>query len=114
MSKKRTKLEQSLRDLNVSVDELRDALFRYKKANVQLERLIHQGVPAIEALERVGAPTLRPELTEALNALASARHDGRVGLFAVASEDGATMSEVGRALKFSRQLASRLASEDRG
>jgi len=95
-------------------EHLRQVLLRYKKANVALETLVHDGVPALEALERVGASRLRPELTDALDQFSGARHRPRIALLQLALEEGASMADVGRAFSVSRQLASRLAAEIHG
>ena len=65
----------------------------------------------MDALERIGADSLRPEVSDALALLESTRHTGRVGIFALALEEGSTLSDVARAFNFSRQLASRLAAK---
>jgi len=113
MSRKRDRYEQSLGDLVDSIDDLREVLLRYKRATTRLIASVARGEPAIAGLESVGASTLRPELSEALDGLDAARHKARVDLFAVAMEDGDTIANVGRSLSFSRQLASRIAAENR-
>ena len=50
-------------------------------------------------------------MTEAVEESEAARHQLRLALFAVGKEEGASISEVGRVLGISRQLASRLAGE---
>ena len=111
MSRKRNQLEKSLGAIVDAVDELRAVLLHYKKANITLIDMVARGEPVIASLEHVDAPSLRPQLTDALDAFAGSRHEARLALLAVALEDGSSISEVGRALSISRQLASRLAAE---
>jgi len=111
MSKAREEIPEQLRELTESAKNLRRALLRYGRANVVLAELIAGGIPATEALERVRASQLRPELTDALDAFSGARHKARLALLALAVEEGASMAEAGRAFSVSRQLASRLIAE---
>jgi hypothetical protein len=50
-------------------------------------------------------------VTEAIQEFEAARHQLRLALFSLGKEEGASISEVGRVLGISRQLASRLAGE---
>ena len=100
-----------LRELTECAENLRIALLEYRDANVALMAHIARGTPAIESLERAGASRLRPELTDALDQFAGARHRARVALLSLAVEEGASMAEAGRAFSVSRQLASRLIAE---
>jgi hypothetical protein len=75
---------------------------------------VEQGAGALEAFERAGALGMRQEITDELGAFETARHAVRVALFALAGEQGTSISDVGRALGISRQLASRLAAEAKG
>jgi predicted transcriptional regulator len=104
-------LHRQMADLNECIDGLRAVLLRYKKVITALMNLVDGGTPTLEALERVHASRHRPELTDALDQLAGARHETRVALLSLALEQGASMAEVGRAFSVSRQLASRLAAE---
>lgn len=106
-------LHRHMAELDECIASLRAVLLRYKKANIALMNLIEGGVPTLEALERVHASRHRPELTDALDQLAGARHESRVALLSLALQQGASMAEVGRAFSVSRQLASRLAAEIR-
>ena len=67
----------------------------------------------MEAFEHAGGLGLRQEITHDLETFEEARHTVRVALFAVATEQGTSISDIGRALDISRQLASRLAAEVR-
>jgi len=111
MSKKSKELQRRLSDLAECGAELRKVLVRYERANRTLGKLLAEGIPAIEALERTGAPQLRPELTDALDRFAGARHEARVALLARAAAEGASMADAGRAFSVSRQLASRMIAE---
>jgi predicted transcriptional regulator len=107
----RDEIPDRLRELVECSENLRIALLEYGQATVELDALIAGGTPTIEALERAGASRLRPELTDALDQFAGARHRSRVALLFGAVEEGASMAEAGRAFSVSRQLVSRLIAE---
>jgi predicted transcriptional regulator len=111
MPTKSAELQRQTAELIECIENLRAVLLRYKQANVALSMLVEGGTPTLEALERVDASRLRPELTDALDQFAGARHEARVALLSLALRQGASMAEVGRAFSVSRQLASRLAAE---
>lgn len=50
-------------------------------------------------------------MTSAIEEFEAARHTVRLGLIAVAQEEGSNLSDVARTLGVSRQLTSRLALE---
>jgi uncharacterized Fe-S center protein len=86
-------------------------LLRYNKVTTDLISRIERGDPMVEAIQGVKGATVRPVVTEAMEVFEAARHRARVAMLALALEQGATQSEVGRALGISRQLAARLAAE---
>jgi hypothetical protein len=104
-------LLRQISELVESAEHLRDALARYATSCGHLAELVQQGTGAIEALAQIGAPQLRPELTDALDQFAGARHGVRVAVTATALREGASISDVGRALNISRQLAHRIAND---
>jgi hypothetical protein len=55
----------------------------------------------------------RDTMTEAVTAHERARHECRVALVAVALDNGMAVTDIGKALQFSRQLAGRYAREAR-
>jgi len=111
MPTKRKQVIARTLELIERTDELVDILTRYKKANMALIDLLKDGGEIVDALDGLGGPMRRRELTEALDAFEAARHAIRVAMFALAGEQGSTLSELGRKLGISRQLASRLAAE---
>jgi type II secretory pathway component PulF len=113
VSKRGRQLERAIDELLQASAELRKTLVRYERANRSLSRLVREGVPVIEALERIEANELRPALSAALERIDGARHAGRLAVLALASEEGSSISDVARAFRISRQLASRLAAEVR-
>lgn len=98
-------------DVIESIEQVRTALLRFKKAVVRESRLMEAGTPAVEALEAVDASTVRQGLVDALDELEAVRHEMRVAFIAVASAEGSSLSDVARALGVSRQLVARLAKE---
>jgi transposase-like protein len=111
MSKKSKLLVRRISELVESSVALRELLVRYERANINLAKLIERGEPAATSLMNLKSPLRRREMTERLQDFEAARHQVRLALFALCLEEGATMSEVGRVLGISRQLASRLANE---
>jgi hypothetical protein len=90
---------------------LRAQLRRYEVAMVTIGERLEEGAPAIGAAKGTGIPTERRQVTEAIQEFEAARHQLRLALFSLGKEEGASISEVGRVLGISRELASRLAGE---
>ena len=91
---------------------LREELRDYECAIGAVSRHLEDGEPAIAASRRTGFPSQRRRVTEVIEDFEAARHRLRLALFAVGKEEGVSISEVGRVLGISRQLASRLANEE--
>ncbi len=111
MSTKRKRLLHRISELVESSARLREQLLRYERAMVKISTRLEGGVPGITAAKGTGIPTERRQVTEAIEEFEAARHQLRLALFALGNEEGASISEVGRVLGISRQLASRLAAE---
>jgi hypothetical protein len=111
MSATNQRLLRRISDLVEADDELRDLLQRYRKLNVNLAKLIERGEPGAAALKALDAPVQRREVTDGLERFDAARHQVRLALFTLCQEEGTTISEIGRLLGISRQLASRLAAQ---
>jgi len=94
-------------------DELRDALDRFDQATRSGLEVLQRGVPLVEGLAEARAGSARASLNKALDRMETARRDVRVAMSDVALEEGASLSEVARALGVSRQLLSRLAASAR-
>jgi len=78
---------------------------------IRIAKRLENGHPAVSAGDGIGAPGHRQKVTEAIELFEASRHQLRLALFAVSLEEGASISEVGRVLGISRQLASRIAAE---
>jgi len=112
VSKKSDQLAREIAALIETTDTLREVLARYKRANAHLAKRVAQGESVLEAFEGLdGAMRRHRELTETLEEFEAARHEVRVALFALSTAQGASLSELGRRLGISRQLASRLAAQ---
>jgi outer membrane protein TolC len=111
MATNRERLLQRIAELIECSELLRDQLRRYERAMVIIAERLETGAPAIVASRRTGIPTERRQVTEAIQEFEAARHQLRLALFSVGKEEGASISDVGRVLGISRQLASRLAGE---
>lgn len=90
---------------------LRDKLERYETSMITIRGRLEHGDPALDASRGTAIPAGRRQVTEGIEEFEAARHQLRLALFAVGKEEGATISDVGRVLGISRQLASRLAAE---
>jgi hypothetical protein len=112
MTKKSVQLISELSTLMGTTEQLRETLGRYKRASAGLIRRIEGGDSVFEAFDDMDGAMRSPrELTEMLTAFEQTRHQVRLALFELAAAQGATMSEVGRRLGVSRQLAARLGNE---
>ena len=104
------------RELIDSTEQLRAALLDYRRTCEKLVK-IAEGPTAgstTARLEQVKLGEKRERVTSAISAFEAARRQARIGLLAVAEEEGSNLSEVARSLGVSRQLASRLAIEASG
>ena len=108
---KSKQLVHSFSELNEVAERLRAVLLRYNKASDQVATLVAEGAHLVPALQSLGGPVRRSEVTDALEEFEAARHRVRLAMFALAKEQGSSFSDVARALGISRQLASRLAAE---
>ena len=115
MTKKAAHLVLELSALMEATEQLRETLARYKRASTSLVRRIEGGTSVFEAFDDMDGAMQSPrELTETLEEFERVRHQVRLALFELAAAQGASMSDVGRRLGVSRQLASRLANEAAG
>lgn len=97
-----------------STEELRDILRRYRGVTTTMITRVENGTLMFDAIQQAYGSIVRPELTDALEEFEAARHRARLAMFRLGIEQGSSISEIGRALGISRQLASRLAAEARG
>jgi hypothetical protein len=111
MSSKRHHLVQRIAVLGECSARLREQLVDYEQTMGRIAKRLDDGAPAITASRGTSIPSERRHVTEAIEEFEAARHQVRLALFAVGKDEGASISEVGRVLGISRQLASRLAAE---
>jgi hypothetical protein len=111
MSSKRQRLVQRVAALVASSARLREQLVDYERTMSRIAERLEEGAPGITASRGTSIPSERRRVTEAVEEFETARHQLRLALFALGKEEGASISEVGRVLGISRQLASRLAAE---
>jgi hypothetical protein len=78
-----------------------------------VRRQLERGEPLTEVIERNRIASTRVRLTNTVADLERARNQMRMACFRLGLEEGATISELGRLWGFSRQLASRIATEAR-
>jgi len=112
VSQKREHLVRQISALTQATNNLEAVLVRYKRAINNLAAHVEEGDSVLEAFDKLDGAMLRQrELTETVDEFAAARHQVRLAVFALAVAQGASLSELGRRLGISRQLASRLAAE---
>jgi hypothetical protein len=111
MSKKRERLIHRQYKLVESSAQLRAELLGLEKALIKIAKRLENGDTAVSAGHGVGAPGRRQKVTECIEQFEASRHQLRLALFSVSLEEGATISDLGRVLGISRQLASRIAAE---
>jgi hypothetical protein len=110
-STKRGKLLASIVDITACSERLRTELAGYEQAMGVIATRLDAGEPAVDASRGTPIPARRRQVTETIEEFEAARHRLRLALMAVGREEGASISDVGRVLGISRQLASRLAAE---
>ncbi len=97
-------LEEAARSLRA---ELRKMEANYRRTRSALEK--EDSCPDVFAAS--GGGTARKRITDALEAFEQQQHRTRIAIVAVALAEGMSVSGIGRAWGFSRQLASRYARE---
>jgi DNA-directed RNA polymerase specialized sigma subunit len=102
---------QEMTNLIEVVDHVREVLLRYKNISNRLVRRVEKDESLVDALDALHGSLQRREVTEAIQELEDARHQIRLAMFALGKAQGASTSELGRALGISRQLAHRLVTE---
>jgi len=111
MSKGSKRLVRDMAALVEATEELCSVLERYMEGSVDVAGRVERGELLADALGANKGGMRRREVTDALAEFEAARHQVRLAMFALAGEQGTSTSELGRQLAFSRQLASRLATE---
>jgi hypothetical protein len=111
MTRTRKRLIRRIRELSESSAHLRELLVHYERSMEKIAKRLEAGELGVAASKGTGIPTERRLVTEGIEEFEAARHQLRLALFALGKEEGASISEVGRVLGISRQLASRLASQ---
>lgn len=100
-----------IRELNEAAGRLRGTLRQYERTMARIADRLEAGEQAITASQGTGIPAERRQVTEAIDEFEAARHQLRLALMVAARAEGASISDVGRVLGISRQLAARLAAE---
>lgn len=114
MSTKRQHLIDQIGLLVESSARLRAELEGYEATMTSVGARLEAGEPGVQASSGTAIPDQRRQVTESIQEFEAARHRLRLALFALGKEEGASISEIGRVLGISRQLASRLAGEAAG
>jgi hypothetical protein len=99
-----SELEQAARTLRA---ELRLIEVKYRRTRLALE----MGDSCPDVFSASGGGISRKRITEALESYEQQQHRTRTAIVAVALAEGMSVSGIGRAWGFSRQLASRYARE---
>lgn len=94
-----------------AIDQLREALVGFKKAFAAQCRRMERGTSGVEAMESVNAAGVRQQLADAMDEFEAARYRTRLAFITLALDEGASLSDVARAMGVSRQLVSRLARD---
>jgi len=111
MTTNRERLITNATELLEKSTMLRSQLGTYESAiDAFIERL-RADENAAAAAHGVNIPEFRQRVTDMMKEFDVTRHQLRVAFFAVGKDEGASGSELGRALGISRQLASRIAAE---
>jgi hypothetical protein len=102
------------------VEDLLEALAELRQTTRSTEtvvrralKLARSGADLRTALQACTPVETRHSMNEALKAVEAARHTMRLRIFELGLDEGLSIGELGRIFGFSRQLASRYASEAR-
>lgn len=91
---------------------LRDVLVRNERAAAKLQRVIEKSGSVLDGMEALEGSMRGPrELPETIEHFEATRRKARHALFALASKEEVSLSEMARRFGFSRQLASRIVQE---
>ncbi len=102
-------LRDALEAMRHTREQLRAAEVTYRRAI----RALDEGHQVGDILDLVAAAATRTNLNEALRNLELSRHRARLATFVLGQAEGVSLSELGRKIGVSRQLASRYAEEGR-
>jgi hypothetical protein len=102
---------ESVEEFAQVVSRLRQSLRQVEPAARRLKVGLEDGMSAAELLAVTRTAEIRRQLTDTLVELGFIRHRMRLELVALCLAEGASISDVGRLLGISRQLAQRLAHE---
>ncbi len=105
------RLVRDMATLVERTEELREVLQRYRKSSIELATRVSRGEALDEIFPVIEGPARPREVTETIIEFSAARHQVRLAMFVLGDEQGISISEMGRQLGMSRQLASRLAAE---
>jgi hypothetical protein len=111
VARTKTDVTRSASDMSEATAALRKALQMNQRAVDKTAQLLEAGESCTRALEIVDAARHRSEVTACMDDYEAARHRIRLAVFKSCLAEGTSISEVGRLLSISRQLASRLAAE---
>ena len=91
---------------------LRDVLVRNERAAARLQRQLERNGSVIDAMAALDGSMHGPrELPEAIERFEAVRREARHALFALATTQDVSLSEMARRFGFSRQLAARIVQE---
>ena len=113
MSSGSERLARTMANLVEMTEHVTEVLQRYKVASIELGTRVARGETLEEVFPAIEGPARPREVTEVLAEFEAARHQVRLAMLELGGEQGITISEMGRQLGLSRQLASRLAAEAR-
>ena len=113
MSSGSERLAVTMKHLVEMTDHLTEVLQRYKTSSMELAARVERGETLEAVFPAIQGPARPREVTEVLVEFEAARHQVRMAMLELGGEQGITISEMGRQLGLSRQLASRLAAESR-
>jgi hypothetical protein len=111
MPPKRKRLISSAEELADRTAFLRTELQTYEDALHRFIGHLYAGETAVTSARNVNVPLYRQSVTEALETFETTRRQMRLAMLSLGQEEGASISELGRSIGVSRQLASRLAAE---
>ena len=103
-------LQSALEAMKRAREQLRSTEAAYRRAI----RAIESGRPIGDTLDIISAAAIRSDLNGALADLEHSRHRARLAMLVGGIDEGLSVSELGRKMGVSRQLAARYAHEIAG
>ena len=107
MAERRTKAIDDVQALIGSIDDLMAAMQTYRQICQNTEEVLLAGRPVVDALDHAERTSARSTASDALKQFEEHRHQARMSLVHLASDEGTTSAQFASLMGVSRQLVER-------